>query len=181
MEPTALLPLRRKACWEFLRLKNPTASAVCEPANLGTKGQHVTSRPPKLLFTDNSNMFSQYDNKFRTYLAFAYENTLNCTVSLGFKFRILPKTGRGEFKFILQANAFTTETCTEAWRQNGFENFWHVYVLVGAYFVWPWKSREPSVTLTSSHRGLWPLLIRVSGITWRGSKLLDKLSFIRVT
>jgi hypothetical protein len=48
--------------------------------------------------------------------------------------------------------------------------FWHVYVLVGAYFVWPWKFREPSVTLTS-HQGNWPLLIRVSGITWRGSKL----------
>jgi hypothetical protein len=39
--------------------------------------------------------------------------------------------------------------------------FWHVYVLPPAYFVWPWKSREPSVTLTS-HRGHWPLLIRVS-------------------
>jgi hypothetical protein len=59
-------------------------------------------------------------------------------------------------------------------------HFWHVYVLGPTYFVWPWKSREPSVTLTS-HRGHWPLLIRVSGITWRGSKLLDKLSFIRVT
>jgi hypothetical protein len=33
------------------------------------------------------------------------------------------------------------------------------------------KSRVPSVTLTS-HRGHWPLLKRVSGITWRGSKLL---------
>jgi hypothetical protein len=57
---------------------------------------------------------------------------------------------------------------------------WHVYVLVDAYFVWPWKTGEPSVTLTS-HREHWPLLIRVSGITWRGSKLLEKLSFIRVT
>jgi len=28
-------------------LKNPTASAGVEPANLGTKGQHATSRPPK--------------------------------------------------------------------------------------------------------------------------------------
>jgi len=47
--PTALLPLRRKACWGFFRPKNPTASAGCEPANLGTKGQHATSRPPKPL------------------------------------------------------------------------------------------------------------------------------------
>ena len=31
----------------FFALKNPTASAGCEPANLGTKGQHATSRPPK--------------------------------------------------------------------------------------------------------------------------------------
>jgi hypothetical protein len=40
MGQTALLPLRKKA------LKNPTASAGFEPANLGTKGQHATSRPP---------------------------------------------------------------------------------------------------------------------------------------
>jgi len=31
----------------FSTLKNPTASAGFEPANLGTKGQHATSRPPK--------------------------------------------------------------------------------------------------------------------------------------
>jgi hypothetical protein len=30
MGPTALLPLRRKACWGFLRPKNPTVSARCE-------------------------------------------------------------------------------------------------------------------------------------------------------
>jgi hypothetical protein len=49
MGPTALLPLRRKACWGFFCPKNPTASAGCEPANLSTKGQHATSRPPKSL------------------------------------------------------------------------------------------------------------------------------------
>ena len=31
----------------FIALKNPTASAGFEPANLGTKGQHAISRPPK--------------------------------------------------------------------------------------------------------------------------------------
>ena len=37
-------------CWGFLfTLKNPTASAGFEPANLGSKGQHATSRPPKPL------------------------------------------------------------------------------------------------------------------------------------
>ena len=33
----------------FSPWKNPTASAGFEPANLGTKGQHATSRPPKPL------------------------------------------------------------------------------------------------------------------------------------
>ena len=44
---TALLPVRRKAFWGFFRTKNPTASAGFVPANLGTKGQHATPRPPK--------------------------------------------------------------------------------------------------------------------------------------
>jgi hypothetical protein len=34
---------------DFFALKNPTASAEFEPANLGTKGQRATSRPPKPL------------------------------------------------------------------------------------------------------------------------------------
>ena len=34
----------------FFALKNRTASAGFEPANLGTKGQHATPRPPKPLF-----------------------------------------------------------------------------------------------------------------------------------
>jgi hypothetical protein len=34
----------------LFRPKNPTASVGCEPANLGTKGQHTTSRPLKLLY-----------------------------------------------------------------------------------------------------------------------------------
>ena len=32
---------------DFFALKNPTVSVWFEPANLGTKGQHATSRPPK--------------------------------------------------------------------------------------------------------------------------------------
>ena len=47
MGPTTLLPLRRKACRRFFCPKNPTASVGFEPANLGTKGQHATPRPPK--------------------------------------------------------------------------------------------------------------------------------------
>jgi hypothetical protein len=38
---TALLSLRRKACWGFLHPKNPTASAGFEPAILGTRGQQA--------------------------------------------------------------------------------------------------------------------------------------------
>ena len=34
----------------FFALKNPTASAGFEPANLGTKGQHASARPPKQLY-----------------------------------------------------------------------------------------------------------------------------------
>ena len=40
----------------FFALKNPTASAGFEPANLGTKGQHATSRPPKPLLLDHNVM-----------------------------------------------------------------------------------------------------------------------------
>jgi hypothetical protein len=59
--------------------------------------------------------------------------------------------------------------------------FWHVYVLGGAYFVWPCKSRAPHRDIVTSQRGHWPLLIRVSGITWLGSKLLETLTLVRVT
>jgi hypothetical protein len=34
---------------DFFALKNPTASAGFEPADLGSKGQHATPRPPKPL------------------------------------------------------------------------------------------------------------------------------------
>jgi hypothetical protein len=34
----------------FFALKNPTASAGFEPANLDTREQHASSRPPKPLF-----------------------------------------------------------------------------------------------------------------------------------
>ena len=34
----------------FSALKNPTASAWFEPVNLGIKGQHAASRPPRPLY-----------------------------------------------------------------------------------------------------------------------------------
>jgi len=56
MGPTALLPSEGRRAEDFFALKNPTASVGFEPANLGTKGQHATSRPPKpnaFLIRDN--------------------------------------------------------------------------------------------------------------------------------
>ena len=40
--------------------KNPTASARFEPANLGTKGQHATPRPPKPLNVKLDDRFVEY-------------------------------------------------------------------------------------------------------------------------
>ena len=42
-------PSEGRRAKDFFALKNPMASAGFEPANLGTKGQHATSRPPKPL------------------------------------------------------------------------------------------------------------------------------------
>jgi hypothetical protein len=42
-------PSEGRRAEDFFRPKNPTASAGCEPANLGTEGQHATSRQPKPL------------------------------------------------------------------------------------------------------------------------------------
>ena len=42
-------PSEGRGAEDFFALKNPTALAGFEPANLGAKGQHATSRPPKPL------------------------------------------------------------------------------------------------------------------------------------
>ena len=44
-------PSEGRCTEDFFALKNPAASARFEPANLGTKGQHATPRPPKPLRT----------------------------------------------------------------------------------------------------------------------------------
>ena len=41
----------------FFALKNPRASAGFEPANLGIKGQHAISRPPKPLETSVTTLY----------------------------------------------------------------------------------------------------------------------------
>ena len=43
-------PSEGRRAEDFFALKNLTASAVFETANLGTKGQHATSRLPKPLY-----------------------------------------------------------------------------------------------------------------------------------
>ena len=43
-------PSEGRRAKDFFVLKNPTASAGFEPANLGTKGEHATSRPLKPLY-----------------------------------------------------------------------------------------------------------------------------------
>jgi len=43
-------PSEGRRAEEFCALKNPTASAGFEPANLGTKFQHATRRPPKVIY-----------------------------------------------------------------------------------------------------------------------------------
>jgi hypothetical protein len=42
-------PCEGRRAGDFFALKNPTASAGFEPANLGTRGQYASSRPPKSL------------------------------------------------------------------------------------------------------------------------------------
>ena len=43
-------PSEGRRAEDFFRPKNPKASAGFEPANLGTKGQHATHRPPKPMY-----------------------------------------------------------------------------------------------------------------------------------
>jgi hypothetical protein len=42
-------PSEGRRAEDFFDLKNATVSVGFEPANLGTKGQHATCRPPKSL------------------------------------------------------------------------------------------------------------------------------------
>ena len=51
--PQIYFPSEGRRAEDFFALKNPTPSAGFEPGNLGTKGQHATPRPPKLLICNN--------------------------------------------------------------------------------------------------------------------------------
>ena len=73
-------PSEGRRAEDFFALKNPTASAVFEPANLGIKGQHATSRPPKPL--TRSNKATRFDifDYHQTVIWIWYQdfNTLIC-------------------------------------------------------------------------------------------------------
>ena len=56
-------PSEGRRAEDFFALKNPTASAGFEPANLGTEGQHATPRPPKPLH--NLNKIHTHDSSSR--------------------------------------------------------------------------------------------------------------------
>ena len=88
MGPTALLPLR-EACWGFFRPKNPTASAGFEPANLGTKGQHATPRPPKYLWPVRQKNILQ---RYITTEPFFEKKLLNIKRAFLFSLQLLSET-----------------------------------------------------------------------------------------
>ena len=56
-------PSEGRRAEDFFALKNPTASAGFEPANLGTKGQQATSRPPNVSWA----ISSRVNDEQRTY------------------------------------------------------------------------------------------------------------------
>ena len=63
----------------FFRPKSPTVSARFEPANLGTKGQQATPRPPKPLSSmRNQKLFNlEFRNRIWTRLEFGNEIRAN--------------------------------------------------------------------------------------------------------
>ena len=69
-------PSERRSAEDFFALKNPTASVGFEPANLGTKGQHATSRPPKPLD------LQEYDVSMKRVVYFNGENRFHWNVGL---------------------------------------------------------------------------------------------------
>ena len=78
----------------IFRPKNPTASAGCEPANLGTRGQHAISRPPKPLSYNYTALF-----EFMTIVTGKNTVKIVSNMSLSpFEMRKLPAVCQGEYK-----------------------------------------------------------------------------------
>ena len=57
-------PSEGRRAEDFFALKNPTASTGFEPANLGTKGRHATSRPPKPIIYTYIYIYTHTQNSF---------------------------------------------------------------------------------------------------------------------
>ena len=142
MGPTALFPLRRKACWEFLRPKNPTASAEFEPVNLGTKGQHATPRPPKP--QDNI----PDDSSIQIIFHFKY-CALCLIITLPPKLALLYSTRRIQYGLLLLHNiVFFTNTCNEInVSQLYIQNLLNVRKCLRLFWKWKWRfcSRVPYI------------------------------------
>ena len=122
MGPTALLPLRRKACRGFFRPKNPTASEGFEPANLGTKGQHATPRPPKPIIM----LISYYNTLkwvYRSQLSSLYGRTVVVTATIQItmvisssmknQFVIMRGTQDNDSSFLVRCAVSTGKTVTD--------------------------------------------------------------------
>ena len=68
----------------FSPWKNPTASAGFEPANLGTKGQHATTRPPKPLTSPDTTKWkiTVFARTHKTQLQFSPIHIFNWATSV---------------------------------------------------------------------------------------------------
>jgi len=104
----AVMLLTEGVLRNFFRPKIPTASAGCEPANLGTKGQHATSRPPKPLCWPLV-LAVKYTNKMKTKIfkrIYCYYTNKNIYVSV-------PKTAAYDISIskstLLSASVFDFE------------------------------------------------------------------------
>ena len=79
-------PSEGRPAEDFFRPKNPTASAGFEPANLGTKGQHATARPPRPLLNSNvlkipSNILLTFTPRFS--VIFSFSGKILCVSVIG--------------------------------------------------------------------------------------------------
>ena len=131
MGPTALLPLWRMAYWGFFRPKNPTASAGFEPANLGTKGQHATPRPPKPFFRFRKYVscsfpiihFCNPEVQYETPCIFCYLPVLSMWVAYGCYVEHLTK------KLNEMNRCFENETCASTRNKHGA-------------YLWPFRIQQ---------------------------------------
>jgi len=142
MGPTALLPLQRKACWGFFRPKNPTASAGCEPANLGTKRQHATSRPPKPIYTILGTCYSVR----MTVWYVGWNSTLHIKQSSvqNFKYQVSYKHNcfswwwaHSRPKHVQKRNKYTKKNCAPSWIY--LQDYTGMYGQQSVKLIWRWQ------------------------------------------